>query len=68
MKGDYNMKQYKSESGQCTVKAYRQNHKFCIKVEYTDGTVYTYQCVDKDKANSQFKRVKEFHKDLVLIK
>ena len=62
------MKQYTSESGKCTLKAYKQNHKFCIKVEYTDGTVLIGQYPTSARANAVFKIARQKYKDLTLIK
>ena len=62
------MKQYQSVSGKCTVKAYKQNHKFCIKSEFEDGTVLIYQYPTKEQSNKFFSALKNIRKDLVLIK
>ena len=62
------MKQYTSNSSHITLKAYKQNHKFCIKVELENGIVIVFQYPTKEQANKCFSAYKDTYKDLVLVK
>ena len=62
------MKQYQSKAGKCTIKAYKQNHKFCIKTELENGVVIVFQYPTKEQANKCFLAYRNTYKDLVSIK
>lgn len=62
------MKIYTSAKDKAEVKAYKRSDKFYVKVSYEDGTVLTYETLDKDKANKQFLAAKKKHPDLTLKK
>lgn len=59
------MKTYTSKKdNNITLKAYKYNHKFCLQLTHTDGTVITGQYPTMERANEEFLTAKKKY-DLV---
>ena len=62
------MKIYKSAKDNATLKAYKYAKMYCVRVEYSDGTVLIGQYPTADGANKLFQGAKKKHPDLHLVK